>query len=568
MWRDGEGKITRYLLGVFCFYLLYFAAAVFYLDMDRRWIFVPAASFIVSLPVLGRHRDRAEAYTFSVLACVNIAAYGVMLQEFTEVFTIFCAAVCLLSFYHHLKVNYLMLGFFTAYIVYGLAWQGEWQRFLERDGALAVSIRILSVYLVQVLLIMLIRRQQAAQSLAEQKALEAEMAARAKEDFLVNMSHEIRTPMNAITGMAELALRSGALPEPEKGYLQSIHAAGEDLATIIDDILDITKIDSGSLEIREEEYEITAIIHDVVNVVQIILGQKEVVLLVDVNPDTPVRLRGDRVRVKQILLNLLNNAAKNTEKGTIHLTVKPLPVDGDSGHVDLCVSVADTGIGMSENQLEDLFTKFRQADAGNRAQGGNGLGLAVSKRLVELMHGTLVAKSEPGKGSEFTFTVRQEVVDAGPCLEADPQPAQQQPSEEDVQDPESVRREGGRTTFTAPTARILLVDDNKVNLKVAEGLLRPYKMCVETATSGAQAIEMVKNRIYDLIFMDHMMPQMDGVEATAIIRSLDGERFRTMPIIALSANALRGAREMFLDAGMDDFVAKPIEMRMMDETMR
>lgn len=573
MWENEKDKAPKYLFGAFCFYLLYFIFVVIYLNLDKRWLIVPFISFGLSLFVLKVYGSRIEiqAYTVTILAYINIFSYGVMLGEFTEVFTVFCAAVCLISFYHIEQVNYLMLGLGTFYILFKLIFQGEWQGFTSHGSLLAVVIRIFSVYLVQFLMIMLIKRQKMAQSLIEQKTREAEAAAQAKEDFLANMSHEIRTPMNSITGMVELALRNDALQGQEKEYLHNIRAAGEDLVSIIDDILDITKIDSGHLEISEDDYEITSLIHDVVNMIQVMLGEKQVVLLVNVSPDIPTRLRGDGVRIKQIMVNLLSNAAKYTEKGTIRLEVESVPVDGEKSKIDLKVCVTDTGIGMSEKQLEDLFTKFEQADGGgSRAKGGTGLGLAVSKRLIELMQGTLHVKSEIGKGSEFAFTVRQEVIDAKPCIEAEPQAVQPPVSqkEDNAVHREDSKQKGRQTTFTAPTARILLVDDNKVNLKVAEGLLRPYKMCIEMADSGKQAIEMVQNRVYDLIFMDHMMPQMDGVEAAKIIRGLDGERFCKMPIIALSANAVRGAKEMFLEAGMNDFVAKPIEMRVMDRTLR
>lgn len=573
MWGNEKAKVPKYLFGAFCFYLLYFIIIIIYLDASPGWIAVPAGSFVLSLFILWKFDSRIEvqAYTISVFTFINIFAYSVIFDEFTEAFTVFCAAVCLISFYHVVKANYLMLGLGTIYVLYGLIWQEQWRDFLMHDNSIAITIRIFSVYLVQIILIMLIRRQQAMQCLVELKAEEAEAAAQAKEDFLANMSHEIRTPMNAITGMVELALRNDALSRQDKEYLYNIRAAGEDLLAIIDDILDVTKIDSGRLEITEEEYGITSVIHDVVNVTQVMLGEKQVVLLVDVNPDIPARLKGDGVRIKQIILNLLGNAAKYTEKGSIHLAVESIPFDGDGSRIDLKVTVADTGIGMSEEQLENLFSKFNQGDSSrNRNNGGSGLGLAISKRLIELMHGSLWAKSVLGEGSEFVFTVRQEVIDARPCIETDPQIVRQPaPKKEDQAiERENRKKEGRQATFTAPGTRILLVDDNKVNIKVAEGLLRPYKMCIETAYSGMQAIEMVQKRIYDLILMDHMMPEMDGVETTRIIRGLEGERFRTVPIIALSANAVRGVKELFLEAGMNDFVAKPIEMRIMDRTLR
>ena len=573
MGKGEKNNVPIYLFGAFCFYSLYFISIILYLDMDKRWLIVPMLCLALSTLVFKAFSESVEiqAYTITVLTFINISAYSIMLHEFTEIFTVFCAAVCLISFYHFLKANYLMVVLVTAFIVYKLVLLGEWRYYLVRDGSIAITIRIFSVYLVQFLLIMLIKRQERTQTMVEQKAREAEAAAQAKEDFLANMSHEIRTPMNAITGMVELALRNDDLPDQEREYLHNIRVAGEELVTIIEDILDVTKIRSGTLEIMEEEYGITSLVHDVVNTIQIMLGEKQVVLLVDVNPAIPSRLRGDGVRIKQVMMNLLSNAAKYTEKGTIHLEVDFTPIDVENKEIELKVSVADTGIGIAQEQLKDLFTNFRQADSSrNRAKGGSGLGLVLSKKLLDLMRGNIFAKSVQGKGSEFSFTVKQTVVDPKPCIEIDPQLVFNSASKQEGRAETRAfkrKKEDRHTTFTAPDAVILLVDDNKVNLKVAEGLLRPYKMHIDTADSGRQAIEMMQNREYDLVFMDHMMPQMDGVEATQILRSLDNEHCRTIPIIALSANAVRGAKELFLEAGMNDFVPKPIEMRVMDRVL-
>lgn len=566
---DREDKVPKYLFGTFCFYLLYFVLIVLYLDTGKYWLTVPVASFVVSLFILKFFGDNInlQAYAVSALTCFNIFAYGLMCHEFTEVFAVFCAAVCLVSFYHIPKANYMMMGFITVYTIYALTWQEERKGFPAYDNPVSVAIRIFSVYMVQIVMIMLIKRQQAMQHLAEQKTREAENAAQAKEAFLVNMSHEIRTPMNAITGMAELALRNQQLSGQDKEYLYNIRMAAEDLRSIIDDILDVTKIDSGSLEIIEEEYDIMPVVHDAANVAQVMLGEKPVVLTVDISPGIPARLRGDSIHIKQILLNLLSNAAKYTERGTIHLQVGFTPADEKCSHIDLKVTVTDTGVGLSEQQLEELFAKFSQKNGG-WVRGDVGLGLAISKRLAELMQGNLSAVSELGKGSEFIFTVRQEVVDASPCTRVTAQAAcQEEPEKEKSAEKEEQKKESRQITFTAPSVRILLVDDNKVNLKVAEGLLRPYKMCVETADSGMRAVELVQERVYDLIFMDHMMPKMDGVEAARIIRTLDREYCHTVPIIALSANAVHGMRELYLDAGMNDFVAKPIEIGILDRTL-
>ena len=336
MEKSEKNMVPKYLFGAFCFYLLYFVSIILYLGTDRRWLIVPFVCLALSILVHMLYRDRVDiqAYAMTLFSFINIYAYSVMLHEFTEVFTVFCVTVCLISFYNFLKVNYLMAGLITGFIVYKLVLQGEWRYYLVRDGSIAITIRIFSLYLVQILLIMLIKRLQNTQVMVEQ-----------------------------------------------------------------------------------------------------------------------------------------NTQAMVEQKARIE-TGPQLVFQPSSNHE-------------------------------NRAVAG------VRKRKKEDLH----------------------------------------------------------TTFTAPDVTILLVDDNKVNLKVAEGLLRPYRMHIDTADSGRLAIDMVQNKAYDLIFMDHMMPQMDGVEATGIIRSLDDERFRKIPIVALSANAVRGARELFLEAGMNDFVPKPIEMRVMDRVL-
>lgn len=566
-------KAPKYLFGAFCFYLLYYVFIIMYLQVDTRWLIVPGISIAAIVLILWFRRESIEvhAYTITFFTFINILGYSVMLHEFTEVFTVLCAAVCLISFYHLLQVNYLMLGLSTLFVLYWMIWEDEWQVFLYHDSSIAVTIRIFSLYLVQILMIVLIKLQKKMQKLIEQKVQEAETAGQAKEDFLANMSHEIRTPMNAIIGMVELALRDEQLSGQEKDYLYNIQAAGEDLLSIIDDILDVTKIDSGDLEITEEEYEITSIVHDVINVIQVMLGEKDVKLLIDIDPNIPTGLKGDGVRIKQIMMNLLGNAVKYTEKGEIHLKIEGEPLEGQDARINLKVSVSDTGIGISEEQMADLFTVFKQANSRrNRSAGGSGLGLAISRKLVELMHGTIGAESELGKGSTFIFTVPQEVTDVRPCIDVNSQTTMQSMMEKEAhkKEREKSKKAGRQITFTAPDARILIVDDNKVNLKVAEGLLRPYHMNVETADSGSRAIEMIQGGQFDLVFMDHMMPVMDGVDATKIIREMQGEYFQKVAIIALSANAVRGAKEMFLEAGMNDFVAKPIEMRIMDRTLR
>ncbi|MDD6810429.1 MAG: ATP-binding protein [Lachnospiraceae bacterium] len=568
-------KVAGYLFGAYCFYLVYNIFFVLYLGYSRLWLVVPTVSILVGFYALFVRREKysLQAYMITVMTCINIMMYAVMTNEFTEVFTVLCAAACMISFYHIPMTNYIMLGFTTLFVLYQFIFCGEWQAFLTKGTSIVIVVRIVSVYVLQTLLIVFIRYQQRMQKRLEEKAQELEIANQAKSDFLANMSHEIRTPMNAIAGMVELALRSEEIPEKERDYLYDIQSAGRDLLAIINDLLDFSKIDSGDFKISEEPYEITSIIHDVTNVVQAMMGDKKVELCVEMNPKIPAKLKGDGLRIKQITMNLLGNAAKYTEEGRILLKVD-FKQESDAElavgqKIQLQVSVEDTGIGISEEKLQSLFMAFTQADSRrSRAFGGNGLGLAITKKLIELMHGTLDAVSEVGKGSTFSYALEQEVIDAAPCMGTEKLLVQQTALQKENMEKAQRKKKPDMTSFQAPDVKILIVDDNRVNQKVAEGLLRPYHMQIDTASSGAQAIEMVKSKEYDLILMDYMMPEMDGIDATKMIRAMEEEYYKQLPIVALSANAINGVAEMFIEGGMNDFVAKPIEMRVMDAKLK
>lgn len=567
-----ERRLSWYLFAVISIYFMYFAAVIIYLGQDKRWLTAPVVSFFVGLDVIDRTRNnqKLHAYVFAVLIFLNVLCYTILFHEFTEPFTVLCAAICLVSFYREVKVNLLMLVLSTLFILYGSYAQGGWSAVVGRDTSIAVIVRIASLYTIQILLLVYVYQQNTLIRIIAKKMQEAEAAAQAKDDFLANMSHEIRTPMNAIVGMVELALQDERMPETQKDYLYEIQAAGEDLLSIMDDILDVTRIGTGNLEITEDDYEITSIVHDVINIVRATLREKPVELQVHLQPDIPVKLRGDGVRVKQIMMNLLGNAVKYTEKGTITLDITGHKRADREDQIDLCVAVTDTGIGIPQEQIEDLFTEFKQANTRrNRTAGGSGLGLAISRKLLELMDGSIHAESEEGKGSTFSFSLPQGIVDATPCISDGKGLDIRNSSAAAIRSRnEKRKKENLQRTFTAPQAHILLVDDNKVNLKVAEGLLKPYQMQIDKAESGPAAIELVKQHSYDLIFMDHMMPGMDGVEATKLIRELNNDYYSKLPIVALSANAVRGAREMFLTSGMNDFIPKPIEMRALDRVLR
>lgn len=378
----------------------------------------------------------------------------------------------------------------------------------------------------------------------------AENASHVKSAFLANMSHEIRTPMNAILGMTEIALR-GNLESQQRDAIEQIKTASISLITIINDILDFSKIESGKLEIVETDYDIMTLIRDVYHLISGKVEENNLVLEIIVDPTMPRTLYGDEIRLKQVLINLVNNAVKFTEQGSIQLTMGYEKREED---VLLKASVKDTGIGIKPEDMERIFNSFEQSDTfRNRKKEGSGLGLAISRQLLLLMGGDIHVESVYRQGSNFYFEVPQRVTDGSPCGALNLEQRQTRTQNTEYGD------------FRAPNAKVLIVDDNLVNRKVAAGLMKPFSMQIDNAKSGEEAIEMVKQKEYHLIFMDHMMPDMDGVEATHIIRSMDGEYYRNVPIIALTANAISGVKEMFLAEGMNDFIAKPIDFKELSE---
>ena len=390
----------------------------------------------------------------------------------------------------------------------------------------------------------------------EEKNEEAQNALEAKANFLANMSHEIRTPMNAIYGMAEL-LDQKDFEEEEKEYIDTIRKSSENLLAIINEILDFSKIDSGKMEINEEEYHFNSLIHDVLSIIEFRMKNRSVKLIYDIAPDIPRVLIGDEVRIRQILINLLNNAVNFTRKGHVALHVHWEPDIDGNGY--LHVDVEDTGIGISEADRNKLFTAFGQIDTKkNRNVEGTGLGLIITKRLLNLMGSDISLRSKVGEGSTFSFVLRQQV--------KDPRPSNYDSNHDRI----TADNAGYRITFKAPTARVMIVDDNKVNLTVASELMKRFGFEAVMVESGMEAINRVEEHLieYDIIFMDHMMPVMDGVEATKHIRALGSEYARHIPIIALTANAIKGVERTFRDAGMNDYLAKPIHMNQLSAILQ
>jgi len=507
----------------------------------------------------------------------------------------------------------------------------------------------------------------------ENKRKLLESASSAKSDFLANMSHEIRTPMNAIIGMCELILREQDVSESVRDNCFNIQSSGRSLLSIINDILDFSKIESGKMELIETEFNIGSMLNDVINMTMTRKGDKKIEVMVHADPEIPCGLIGDEVRIRQIMINLMTNAIKFTNEGAVTLNVS---FSRQEYGINLRIAVEDSGIGITEENLEKLFDSFQQVDTKkNRSIEGTGLGLAISKRLVTKMGGFINVSSVYGEGSVFSFVLPLRVSDSKPFINVNnPETLkaavyidfskfklisienqymalmnemshqlkvkmyhtpefsklQRMIKEEEithcfigkeeyiahkeyfleivkevnvtivqdmlnsVQVPTEIKcvfkpfytmsaaaalnnesivtnlgeRRSTSASFSAPKARVLIVDDNIINLKVAVGLMQPYHMQLMTVDSGKAAIAMLKSKDIDIVFMDHMMPELDGIETTRMIREMEGEYYKKLPIIALTANAVNGVREMFIESGLNDFIAKPIELSALDRVLK
>lgn len=633
------------------------------------WVHIMLAIHVVVLGVMTFHPKisiKIQSYTLMLLSFWNIFVCSLMERNLFNSIPVFLGAAILIAIYKDIKLILLYIILNAAAVPIHIFVLDS----MPFDTPLQIIqfiVRLSVMFTAELYLVVFIRSMNANDERMIRIIEEARQAERYKSDFLANMSHEIRTPMNAIVGMCELILRENGLSESVRENSFNIQTAGRSLLAIINDILDFSKIDSGNMELIEEEFNIASTLNDVINMSEARKGSKKIDIIVKTDPDIPRGLIGDEVRIRQVIVNLMTNAVKFTEHGCVTLTVSRSKQDYG---INLFVSVRDTGIGITEENIEKLFTSFRQVDTKkNRAVEGTGLGLAISKRLITKMGGFISVKSEYGSGSEFRFVIPLKVKDERPFItvndtqnihvagcfgrnelsakyeelfcemcsrlhidfsffnginalkEADSTKfthifadreeyiggeeffaaAAQNSHVFVIQDridaielPPDIKcvykpfyaisvasalnnenmvinlneRRGAGIRFTAPKARILIVDDNAVNLNVAVGLMRPYNMQVLTAESGPAAINMLRSHDFDMVFMDHMMPGMDGVEATDIIRKTEGEYYKKLPIIALTANAVNGAREMFMQSGFNDFLAKPIELSALDRILR
>ena len=440
------------------------------------------------------------------------------------------------------------------------------------DGQLASQTRsmvlgyavilLFSLFFAGVLSFLIVKPYVKAQGELLEEKVRAESASNAKSDFLANMSHEIRTPINAVLGMNEMIIREDnrALDVAESDpmlvqealeninvYAGDVKKAGHNLLAIVNDILDFSKIEAGRMELAEAPYQLSSLINDINNMIMFKAQDKGLVFNVEADPSLPDELSGDEVRVRQILTNLLNNAVKYTEKGSVILKLRGKKQDENT--LILTIVVWDTGIGIKPEDKEQLFNKFERLEMDrNSTVEGTGLGLAITHNLIELMGGNIEVESEYGKGSIFTVNIPQKIV-SGSTLG-------------DLQTRLKDNAPGNRPYkefFRAPDATILIVDDTRINLTVAVNLLKNTKMKIDTATSGEEAVNMASKTRYDVIFMDQRMPGMNGTEAFHKIRETENGASKDVPVICLTADAIIGAKERYLSEGFSDYLTKPID---------
>ncbi len=678
--RDAQ----RVLLSIYCFVCIFFmllssTAQQYPLFFKVYCCVTPIVAIL--LTKIARQNFKFQMYMMTSFFLLMVVLYGLMYKNPGTIQDGFITVACIVSLYFEFGVNLYCLFFTSLYYAFWIVYDYELlNATLLSASPMELAVRITLLLVAQVFLMALVSSiKRSRQTLVEKsesteallriveiKKQEAVAASQTKADFLASMSHEIRTPMNAIVGMTEMILRDEINPSVRENA-RNIKSAGNALLAIVNDILDFSKIESGKMEIINVRYQLTSVINDIINIITVRMADKNLDLVVDVDPNIPAEMIGDEIRLRQILLNLMNNAVKFTNEGHIGLRVYSRAISSD-----MCLlhfDVSDTGAGIREEDKQRLFGSFQRLDTRqNRAIEGTGLGLSICKRLLDLMGGTISVDSTYGVGSTFSFELHQFVSKPQPMsivpeakrvhvLYIEDKSVYLESARADLQrlgvsarikqrvedlDPQSnarysyifvpkdlfdngaqqirqfaqthgdpkivlmidkdqlatgykdvliVRRpvysavfasvlrdkpiesldsDEFQENFIAPEAHVLVVDDNAVNLKVVKGLMEPYQLHVYTANSGRQCLEMLRkgDEQFHMIFMDHMMPDLDGIDTLRLIRKMDGDYYKRVPVIALTANAVSGVREMFMNEGFQGYVSKPIELAQLEKALK
>lgn len=550
-----DKRVKKVVFYVYILFATYFIMMFYRFQKAPMFVIVTLATMLISFLVTFIRKTTVKIHGLCMSGCLFaiVAMYGLIPGEHNRLTDMFLAAAVVVSLYQKMELNIFMLISTIVYYLY-MVLAG---RYISQTGSFDVSETILDLLIILIgslMLLVVIAWNKQLQVRLKQKAEEVETAANSKSAFLANISHEIRTPLNAILGMNELVLRESRQPHI-KEYAMYIKNSGKSLLTIISDILDLSKIESGKVYLVNENYSLSSLVEDVERSIQKRIMEKGLELKIYVEPELHENLKGDEVRIKQIIMNLLTNAVKYTEKGEVRLYITGTVVDNKQ---DLTIEVSDTGIGMRSEDMDKLFTNFERLDLKrNRSVEGTGLGLPITKNLLVAMGGDITVSSVYGEGSTFTATVGQEIV-----------------NEEQIGDYRKKYKEKlhhevrYHESFHAEDARILVVDDNEVNLKIVVGLAKNTKLQIDTALSAAEGLKLIRQHSYQLLLIDHMMPEMDGIEMLQHVKTMDGGIYKDIPAVAITANALSGAKQTYLDAGFCGYLSKPIDPERFEQIIK